>query len=115
MSADQESKNTSQEETDQSQDGQSRASSDRESKGNTQIYRVNRLGREIFVGDKSLLIQAIQSRRVRGDDLIYDQSQDLWGFLLSRTADSRVDIENQRGPIRTIGVFFCLPLTRAPE
>ena len=80
MSADQESKNTSQEETDPSQDEQSRASSDRESKGSTEIYRVNRLGREIFVGEKLLLIQAIQSRRVRGDDLIYDQSQDLWGF-----------------------------------
>ena len=44
------------------------------------IYRVNRLGREIFAGNKALLITAIQSRRVRGDDLIYDQTQDLWGF-----------------------------------
>lgn len=44
------------------------------------IYRVNRLGREIFAGNKALLITAIQSRRVRGDDLIYDQAQDLWGF-----------------------------------
>ena len=43
-------------------------------------YRVNRLGREIFVGNKSLLITAIQSRRVRGDDLIFDESSDTWGF-----------------------------------
>ena len=80
MSADQESKNISQGETDQNQDDQSQENNSREPKGNLQLYRVNRLGREIFAGEKSFLIKAIQSRRVRGDDLIYDQSQDLWGF-----------------------------------
>ena len=49
-------------------------------KEDTLYYRVNRLGREIFVGNKSLLITAIQSRRVRGDDLIFDESSDTWGF-----------------------------------
>ena len=43
-------------------------------------YRVNRLGREVFVGDRILLVRAIQSRKVRGDDLIFDESEGLWSF-----------------------------------
>lgn len=43
-------------------------------------YRVNRLGREIFAGNKGLLVAAIQNRRIRGDDLIFDESTDTWGF-----------------------------------
>ena len=49
-------------------------------KGEETLYRVNRLGSEVFVGNKDRLLQAIQSRRVRGDDLIHDQAEDLWGF-----------------------------------
>lgn len=44
------------------------------------LYRVNRLGSEIFVGDRERLLQAIQTRRIRGDDLIHDRAEDLWGF-----------------------------------
>ena len=55
-------------------------SDDSSAQDDTSYYRVNRLGREIFAGNKSLLITAIQTRRVRGDDLIFDESSDTWGF-----------------------------------
>ena len=55
-------------------------SNESSSQEDNSYYRVNRLGREIFAGNKSLLITAIQTRRVRGDDLIFDESSDTWGF-----------------------------------
>ena len=66
------------------------------------LYRVNRLGREIFVGNKTILITAIQTRRVRGDDLIFDEGSDTWGFarkhpvFLEATGQSVEDIERRR-------------------
>ena len=65
-------------------------------------YRVNRLGREIFEGPKSHLILAIQSRRIRGDDLIFDDSSNTWNFarkhpvFLEATGQKLEELERTR-------------------
>jgi hypothetical protein len=72
------------------------------SAGEQTYYRVNRLGREIFTGNKPILIAAIQTRRVRGDDLIFDEGTDTWGFarkhpvFLEATGQSIEDLERTR-------------------
>lgn len=65
-------------------------------------YRVNRLGREIFSGDRLLLVRAIQARKIRGDDLIYDQEYDVWSFarkheiFLEATGQGLDELQRQR-------------------
>lgn len=77
-------------------------SNESSSQEDTSYYRVNRLGREIFAGDKSLLITAIQTRRVRGDDLIFDESSDTWGFarkhivFLEATGQGLEEVKRQK-------------------
>ena len=88
------SQNQNDEEHNESEDGNSPE--------DNSYYRVNRLGREIFVGPKSHLILAIQSRRIRGDDLIFDDSSDTWNFarkhpiFLEATGQRSEEIERTR-------------------
>lgn len=45
-----------------------------------QIYRVNRLGREVFHGPLPEFEEAIRQQRVRPDDLIFDENLNNWTF-----------------------------------
>ena len=87
-------------------------SDDSSAQDDTSYYRVNRLGREIFAGNKSLLITAIQTRRVRGDDLIFDESSDTWGFarkhvvFLEATGQGLEEVKRQKAPGRKWSKWF---------
>ena len=45
-----------------------------------QIYRVNRLGREVFNGPLPAFEEAIKQQRIRPDDLIFDETLNNWTF-----------------------------------
>ena len=81
MSADQESKNTSPNDAEQTSSDQTQKKSGRGSKGAAQIYRVNRLGREIFVGERDLLIQAMHN--FLSHSLLSRLRKLSWNYLLT--------------------------------
>jgi len=55
-------------------------SNGQETQAPKQLYRVNRLGREVFCGELPDFEDAIKSQQIRPDDLIFDEQLQNWTF-----------------------------------
>lgn len=68
-------------------------SNEQEPKALEQIYRVNRLGREIFHGPLLDFEEAIKRQHIRPDDLIFDEELNNWTFARNHQVFMRLSGE----------------------